>query len=499
MKRKFLLLNLLIGLLLSSCSKDEEQTQVKPPIKQKVENEAPKPQVNTDKVDLNDYKDQELFNLGEVNLSNVKFKSDVTYQKVEGFGAMLMPQGWDNSVITTKEHFQSSFKDLGLNIIRLYIPANSNGWSYAVPYCKAVTKSGAIAIACCWDAPEEYCEKIKEIVWTDGNKESKSKEVKHLLESHYSDYANHLINYVNYMKKQGVSIYALSVQNEPDAEFTFWYPEEIAKFTAQYGAKIVEETGVKLITPEACGTRQDYTDAILNNAKAYAATDIIGGHLYQGFSNFYGTSHNGYVKARYDYINKLWDRIKADNKQWWMTEHLFNEGEKSASIDDWKFLTWDYCFNHLGLEMHDCMKASCSAYIYWYLKRFYGLIYDADKRCGNNAEDTYAHNAFIMSQWANFATGKTRIEATSDDPDVKVTAYKSDEGNLSFVALNFGDKVKYLSVEVDYDEIAAFGQIADRTCQDDQKIKKVRPNCFTKRVVLTIPPKAIGSMTILKP
>lgn len=59
----------------------------------------------------------------------------------------------------------------------------------------------------------------------------------------------------------------------------------------QYGAKI-RETGVRLMSPEACGTPPEYTDPIINDAGAFAQTDIIAGHLYQGFTDL----DNGYVK-----------------------------------------------------------------------------------------------------------------------------------------------------------------------------------------------------------
>lgn len=122
------------------------------------------------------------------------------------------------------------------------------------------------------------------------------------------------------MKQNGVDLYAISVQNEPDMDFTYWTPQEVVDFVKQYGAQI-RETGVRLMSPEACGTPPEYTDPIINDAEAFAQTDIIAGHLYQGFTDL----DNGYVKNRHDYICGLYPRIHG--KTWWMTEHLFNDGE----------------------------------------------------------------------------------------------------------------------------------------------------------------------------
>jgi len=495
------------GLMLSSCSDDEVPAK-KSPFKnnsQTEENKNPN-SGNTDSEeesvneDLSDYVAQEAFALEDVALSKVTYNLSRTYQKVQGFGAMLTPKGWAPSPSTGQ--IDDFYKEYGLNILRLYIYGDKNQWGSDINVIRQAVNDGAIILACPWQVPSEMAEKITEIVWNDGQREQVNQKVDHLKHDCWEGYADHLIEYVGYMKKQGVPIYAISVQNEPDAEFTYWTPREIREFTEEWGDYIKEETGVKLCTPEACGMREDYTNEILNNKDAYNATDIIAGHLYQGFSNIDNVhSTNGYVKNRYNYINSIWDKIKADNKEWWMTEHLFNEGEKSSNPSDWKFLTWDYCLNHLGLEIHDCMKASCSAYIYWYLKRFYGLIYDSDKegRSGDNAEDTYAHNAFIMAQWGKYATGKTRIEASCSDTDIKLTAYKSPSGKqLSFVAINFSDDEKYLSIDVDADKFEAYGLTCDKKSQAKQKLTKIIPNKFDKKVVLAIPAMGIGSVTVVQ-
>ena len=86
-----------------------------------------------------------------------------------------------------------------------------------------------------------------------------------------------------------------------------------------------------------------------------------------------------------------------------MTEHLFNDGEKSDDPSAWEFQKWQYCLNHLGKEIHMCMEGYCSAYVYWYLKRFYGLMGDNDKR-SPVGEGEIAKNGYIMAHYAQYAT-----------------------------------------------------------------------------------------------
>lgn len=487
MKLKFLAIaGLMAGVMLSACSDDEV---------------AKKPVITPQKKPANEQTAQDAIDPDAVVFSSVDFDITKTYQKVDGIGAMFPVVTWGVPAITSKQ-VDVLYKDYGLNIVRLYIYPDKNNWSADLALIKRAVANGAIVLACPWEAPAGMMDTQTKLVWDDGIKGMKEKKINHLKHDSYKDYANHLISYVDYMKKQGVTIYAMSVQNEPDAEFMYWSPEEIRDFVEKYGAYIAEETGVKLISPEACGMDSNYTNPIINSADAYAATDIIAGHLYQGFSNINNVhATNGYVKNRYDYINSLWGKINGDGKCWWMTEHLFNDGEKSTNSKDWVFLNWDYCLNHLALEMHDCMAASCSAYIYWYIKRFYGLIYDKDKegRSGSNPEDSYSHNSFIMAQYAGYATGKTRIDASCDDKDIKLTAYKSDDDSeLSFVAINYSNKEKYLAIDVDGAISKTYGLTCDKDSQTKQKLTRVIPNILDNKVVLTIPAMGMGSVTVVK-
>ncbi|MCQ2252815.1 MAG: hypothetical protein MJZ61_05125 [Bacteroidales bacterium] len=505
--KHFALIGLLSGLILSSCG-DDDQVVKKPVTPAKPSSGTTTDPTNTTgggggnptaEVNLSDYKPQEEFKLSDVTVSSTTYNVGKTFQKVEGLGGMFYIPRWNPPTLTGQQ-VDVLYKDFGLNIVRLFIEPDKNLWKSDLDLIKRAVANGAIVIACPWFAPDAMNDTQTKLVWDDGIKGMKEKPVPHRKTSSYADYADFLIEYVQFMKKQGVTIYAISLQNEPDAEFTYWSPEEMRDFTKGYGKYIAEEADVKIMSPEACGMDSQYTDPILNTKEAFEATDIIAGHLYQGFSNINNVhATNGYVKNRYNYINSLWGKISPSGKSWWMTEHLFNDGEKSDNPSDWVFLNWDYCLNHLALEIHDCMAASCSAYIYWYIKRFYGLIYDTDKRSGSNKENTYTHNAYIMAQWAKYATGKTRIDASCSDKDIKMTAYKSDDGKyLSFVAVNYSDKIKYLSIDAGTTNYIAYGHTCDEESQTLQALTPVKPNCFENKVVLAIPAKGIGSVTIAK-
>ena len=312
----------------------------------------------------------------------------------------------------------------------------------------------------------------------------KADDTDHLKPEHYADYADHLIRYIDFMKQNGVDIYAVSVQNEPDMEFTAWTPQEVTAFLKQEGARI-RETGVKLMSPEACGYQPEYTDAVLNDAEAFAQTDIVAGHLYQGFIDL----SSDYVKDRHDYVCGLYPRLGG--KTWWMTEHLFNDGEKEEDPSMWQFLNWDYNFSHLAKEIHMCMDGYCSAYLYWYLKRFYGMIGDNDPR-SPVAEGEIAKNGYILAHYAQYATNTTRIAVTSGSENIDATAYINETGNeITLVLLNQSDRT--LSIQIPMDGIS---QATAVETSETKNMETIDVNVTEESVSLSISGESIVSVRI---
>lgn len=355
----------------------------------------------------------------------------VKYQPIVGFGGMYNPIIWCGGNLISAQQLNKMYGDggLGYSILRLMIYPKEADWRVDVDAAKFAQANGAIVFACPWDCTDALADKIT----------VNGKEMKHLKKENYGAYANHLIGYINYMKQNGVNLDAISIQNEPDMDFTYWTPQDVVDFVKQYGAKI-RETGVKLMSPEACGTSPEYTDPIINDAAAFAQTDILAGHLYQGFTDL----TNGYVKNRHDYICGLYSRIRG--KTWWMTEHLFNDGEKSEDPLQWEFQKWSYCLNHIGKEIHMCMEGYCSAYVYWYLKRFYGLMGDTDKRSPTN-EGEITKNGYILAHYAQYATGTVRIKSVTNNEEICATAYLNEKtGEMTIVLLNLNGASQWLQI-----------------------------------------------------
>lgn len=396
----------------------------------------------TQELSLKNLKTGEISNLTFIQETKYKklpvtVDKSVRYQHVVGFGGMYNPIIWTgDNLISDAELTKMYHPDqLGYNILRLMIYEKESNWAADIAGAKLAQQQGAIVFASPWYCPEGTTEKIT----------VNGKEMTHLKPSAYADFADHLVKYVNYMKDNGVDIYAISIQNEPDMDFTYWYPQEAVTFIKDYGDQI-KSTGVKLMAPEACGMQPEYTDPVLNDPEAFGKTDIIAGHLYQGFTDI---EESNYVKNRHEYICNLYNsKLVSAGKSWWMTEHLFNDGEKETDPGLWEFQKWSYNMSHLAKEIHMCMEGYCSAYIYWYLKRFYGMMGDSDERCAV-APGEVMKNGYILSHYAKYASGMNRIKIDTNDSGLLATAYiNSEETEITLVLLNMKNESYQAQVAV---------------------------------------------------
>lgn len=368
---------------------------------------------------------------------------------------------------------------LGYNILRLMVYDKENNWADDVAGALLAQQQGAIIFACPWHCPEAITEEIM----------INGKEHPHLKVEHYQDFADHLVKYVNYMKDKGVNIYAISVQNEPDMDFTYWYPQEVVDFVKGYGDQI-RATGVKLMAPEACGMQPAYTDLVLNDSEAFSKVDILAGHLYQGFTKI---EESNYVKDRHTYITGLYNRkLASAGKTWWMTEHLFNEGEKESDPSLWKFQKWSYNMEHLAKEIHMCMEGYCSAYIYWYLKRFYGMLGDTDARSAVGPGEVMK-NGYILSHYAKYASNTWRIKVTTGNAQLQATAYiNKEETEVTVVFLNMRNDCYNMQITA---PAAISSASAEETTEDkNMESLSVRVQADKQSAIIALSPNSIVSV-----
>lgn len=318
-------------------------------------------------------------------------------QQVRGFGGMS--NAWSSPPLTEDDiTVMFGNNGLGYSLFRIMIYPDKNKWADSVAIAKKAQSYGAIILASPWTPPAE----LKSNGSTTGG---------YLLPEYYAEYAAHLKAFVDYMDAGGVKVDAISFQNEPDINVNYdscdWSPEQMLNFTRNYGRSIGD---VKIIPGESFQFKRSFTDPLLNDTDAVNKFDIIGGHIYDG--------------GLFPYL------LAAEKgKEVWMTEHLLNtQGDFPHDI------TWTAALT-AAQEIHKSMLADFNAYMWWYLKRFYSMIGDGEY---GSVSGQVTKRGYVMSHYAQYATGKQRIEADiSGNENVLVSAYESDY-DISLVLINRG-------------------------------------------------------------
>lgn len=341
------------------------------------------------------------FSVEYIPVATVNF--DSLHQYIRGFGAANIipwrPAMTDSEIETA---FGTGDGQLGFTILRLMIQPDKNQWTMNVSTAKKAHDKGVLIFASPWDPPSNMIETV-----------GGQKRVRYDM---YDEYAAHLDSFNNYMTNNGIPMYALSVQNEPDyGDWTRWTADEILTFMKNNA----QDIGTRVIAPESFQFRRNMSDPILNDSAACANLDIVGGHIY------------GAGLARYPLAEEK-------GKEVWMTEH-YTESSHSANL-------WPLAFN-VAVEIQNVMKANMNAYVWWYIVRFYGPIGDGEKSASFPNED-YARKGevtkrgYIMSQFSRFIRpGFYRVESSivPSASKVSVTAYKDlSYSKIVIVAVNSG-------------------------------------------------------------
>jgi len=329
---------------------------------------------------------------------------DSTHQIIRGFGAANILQ-WrpdmNDSEIETA--FGTGNGQLGFTILRLRIQPQSSQWSVNVSTALEAYNMGVTIIAAPWNAPDE-------MVDTAGGE-------KRIRPDMYDEYAAHLDSFNTYMTNNGVPMYAISVQNEPDwnGGWTQWTAGEMLTFMRENAHTI----GTRVMAPESFQFRRVMSDPILNDAEACANLDIVAGHIYGG----------GLVP---------YPLAEEKGKEVWMTEYLINSGSPPAdlSID----IGWTGAMQ-TAQSINNCMNANMNAYVWWYIVRYYGPI--ADGTYANKGDIT--KKGYVMSQFSRFIRPGYLRAQCNDNPqsDVFASAYKdTTSSRVVIVAINTSSQAK---------------------------------------------------------
>lgn len=151
------------------------------------------------------------FGFSILKLNPAVVYSDSTQQIIRGFGgANIVGPGWrpDMTTAEVQTAFGTGPGQLGLTILRVRISPDSTQFGLNVPTAKLAESLGAKVIATPWTPP----------TWM---KTNDSLAGGYLDTNEYAAYAAHLKAFADTMANNGAPLYAVSVQNEPDAKVTY--------------------------------------------------------------------------------------------------------------------------------------------------------------------------------------------------------------------------------------------------------------------------------------
>jgi len=324
------------------------------------------------------------------------------YQLIRGYGGMNYP-GWIDDLTASQREtaFGNGNGQLGFTILRIHVDPNKNNWQKQVATAKSAIEHGALVFASPWNPPDDMKESYN---CTSNCGGADGKTTYRLKVSRYADYAKHLDDFVTFMKNNGVELYAISIQNEPDydAGWLYWTPTEIVNFLKNNARSIK----CRIMAPESFQYVKAMSDPILNDAQALANMDILGAHTY-------GTQISQFPYPLF--------KSKGAGKELWMTEVYVPNSSSNAD-------TWPEALD-VAVHIHRAMaEAEFQSYVWWYIRRSYGPMKE---------DGSISKRGYMMAHFSKFVRhGYLRVDATkSPETDVFVSAYKSAD-SVVIVAVN---------------------------------------------------------------
>ncbi len=323
------------------------------------------------------------------------------HQRISGFGASTAWLGTTMSDGDADLAF-STTAGAGLSLDRVRINYQGDGTS--APETATALKAQARG-AKVWATP-----------WTPPVADkSNDNDVEGML-SNPSAFATFLVSYVSAMKSAGVDLYAVSAQNEPDANVKYescdYTGASLATFIGSSMGPAFAGSSVKVMGPETqnwCGF-PTYSSAIQGNASAWSAISIIATHEY------------GCTPA------KAFPAAQQAGKEFWETE-IYDQVNATAD------LTMNSGLVVANLMYDALANANMNAWHYWW---FYPATTD-NAALWDSATKAPTKRLWVMGNFSRFVRpGYSRIDVSGPVPSgVSVIAFQNPaDDTIAIVAIN---------------------------------------------------------------
>lgn len=443
----------------SSCSEKKDTTPVPPP--PVVEDVSHIKLYVTSKDDVRANKNQGLRLIEDVvtvgeddSFSTLRVDQSQIYQEMDGFGYTLTGgsamhinnMSSANRTQLLQELFGRGDGEIGINYLRISVGASDLD---AMPFSYAEMEDATLANFSIAKDKAFLIPVLKEILainpsikilgtpwspptWMKSNDNYKGGS---LLESHYSVYADYFVKYIQAYASEGITIDAITVQNEPlhpgNVPSLLMEAEEMANFIGGYLGPQFQAASIttKIITYDHNCDRPDYPIAIINSD----ANQYINGsafHLYAGDISALSTVKTA-DPTKEVYFTEQW--VGANESDFggalmWHYENMFIGAPRNWSKN---VLEWNLAANS-NLEPHtdggctECLGA---------------LTIDGNTVNRNVAYYTVGHASKFIP------TGSHRIKSNNmgDLPNV---SFLTPEGNIITLLMNNSGEQKKINFKL---------------------------------------------------
>ena len=342
------------------------------------------------------------------NLTTNEVESEVTinwndqHQQIDGFGASC---AWtaQNISETQADLFFSVEEGIGLSLLRNRI--SPDGTTLELATMKKAQARGAKIWSTPWSPPAEW--KTNNDVTNGGR----------LISGYYQDYANLLTKYVQDMKDEGINLYAISVQNEPDYvaywESCLWSEDELHAFVPYLYSALTNKglTSTKIMIAENSGWDFDITSSTMNDPDTASMVGLLAAHAYWGAPS----PVNTYGKQLWQTEVSSFDSFDGsmDNALIWATNiHEFMTKTEANAWHYWWLIT-NTNDNQGLLDMN-----GNPAKRMWAIGNFSKFVRPGYYRIGTSTAGNILGNIFV-SAYKDPNTGKVTIVAINDN-DVSI-------------------------------------------------------------------------------
>lgn len=388
-----------------------------------------------------------------------------TFQKMDGFGFTL--NGGSAMHLQTMSEaarglllhdlFARDGNAIGVSFLRLSVGASDldeNAWSYddidngttdekleqfslgydtlyLIPTLKEILKisPNLKLMASPWSPPK----------WMKDNNDTKGGSLK---PQWYGVYAEYLVKYIQEMKKLGIEIYALTVQNEPlhpgNNPSLLMLPEQQAEFVKNHLGPAFKKNNLdtKIIIYDHNADRPDYPISILNDPKAAKYIDGSAFHLYGGSIEALSKVHEAHPQKNI-YFTEQWIGAPGDfaDDFTWHIENLIIGAPRywAKTVLEWNLAADENQEPHTD-------RGGCVGCLG-------ALTISGDSVIRNPA-------FYIIAQASKFVPpGAMRIASEISD-NIPNVAYQIPDGNLVIILQNKNKTAKKIDVQSDSNTIS---------------------------------------------